>query len=145
MAPLKEEDIKKVQGLARKWAARRKLQQLKREYLFKIARKYTVDITSYPGSKIKAKLFTYNQTCFSQPFSIFFTFRKFLIAPDARSCVLFIWPDLRKPTANNVESGPPLFSDAQMNQIYNDPTPRVIDCTFVDTVDRDELPKKYQG
>ena len=71
--------------------------------------------------------------------------RKFLIAPDARARAVHIWLDLRKPTAHNVESGPPLFSDAQMNQIYNDPTKRVIDCTFVDTIDRDELPKKYQG
>ena len=74
MAPLKEEDIKKVQGLARKWAARRKLQQLKREYLFKIARKYSVYITDYPGNKTKTKFFTANQTCFhslSQSFSLF--------------------------------------------------------------------------
>ena len=37
MSPLREEDIKKVQGLVRKWSAKRKLAVLKQEYLFKLA------------------------------------------------------------------------------------------------------------
>ena len=60
--------------------------------------------------------------------------------------LLIFWSiDLRKPAAHGMESGPPLFSDAQMNQIYHDQTKRVIDSMIVDTIDRDELPKKYQG
>lgn len=37
MEALKEGDIKKVQGLVRKWAAKRKLAQLKTQYLHKLA------------------------------------------------------------------------------------------------------------
>ena len=44
-----------------------------------------------------------------------------------------------------MESGPALFHDAQMDMIYNDKTPRYIDCTFVDTIDAENIPKKYQG
>ena len=44
-----------------------------------------------------------------------------------------------------MESGPPLFSDAQMNQIYTDPTKRYIDSNFVDTIDEEQVPKRYQG
>jgi len=32
-----------------------------------------------------------------------------------------------------------------MNQIYFDQTKRQIDCTFVDTTDSENVPKKYQG
>ena len=43
MSPLKEDDIRKVQGLVRKWAAKRKLAQLKSEYLHKLACKFLLE------------------------------------------------------------------------------------------------------
>ena len=42
-----------------------------------------------------------------------------------------------------MDSGPPLFSDAQMQKIIREPTKRFIDSTFTDTIDSEEVPKKY--
>jgi len=50
---------------------------------------------------------------------------------------------MKKPTQHGMESGPALFSEAQMHHIYTDSTKRFIDCTFSDTMDAEEVPKKY--
>ena len=53
--------------------------------------------------------------------------------------------DMKKPTQHGMDSGAPLFSEAQLHHIYNDSTNRYVDCTFSDTIDAEEVPKKYQG
>ena len=68
-----------------------------------------------------------------------------MISPSRLRRFLCLCIDLRKPTQQGMESGPPLFSDAQMNQIYTDPTKRYIDSNFVDTIDEEQVPKRYQG
>ena len=48
------------------------------------------------------------------------------------------------PAPQGMESGPPLFNQQQMQQIYRDQTKRYIDSTFTETtIDSEEAPKKY--
>ena len=115
MSPLKEDDIRKVQGLVRKWAAKRKLAQLKSEYLHKLACKFLYE-HFWKVLRLMASLLDALRDCHltSQRNEWAHVNAQSFWTSHAYFCLSLV---MRKPTQHG-ESGPPLFNDVDMMQIY---------------------------